>query len=115
MVGSAHIGLEVPEEAFHGVGVDVAFDVDALGVAYTTERVLALALHFEVAAPVVREDQRCRQNELAHSVLDRTRCGQLVARLADNTRADSSLAFDGGKDDCAVLCRGPLVTPSLRA
>jgi hypothetical protein len=35
---SAHVGLEVPEEAFDGVCVDVAADVDALRVPDATER-----------------------------------------------------------------------------
>lgn len=51
VMGAAHVGLEVAEEALDGVRVYVALDVDALRVADAAELVDACAVEDVVAAP----------------------------------------------------------------
>src|SRR5207248_3050398 len=119
VVCSAHVGLEVPEEAFDGVGVYVAFDVDALRVLDAAEPVLALPLYGVVSAPVVREDHGRWQDELAEGVADRVRRLALRARCSDERRAEATLPLDGGEHHRAIFSRGASVRaaflPQLRA
>src|SRR5689334_626456 len=71
VMGSANVRLEVTEEPFDGVGVDVAADVDPLRVA--NPAMLVVARDGVVRAVFVREDHRPRQDELMELRADAVR------------------------------------------
>src|SRR5438045_8668845 len=91
----AHVGLEVPEESFNGVGVYITFDVDALRVLDPAELVDARTVEDVVAAPIVGEDHRTRQDELMQSRADRVCCLFLRTVVSDEGSAHSSIALAG--------------------
>lgn len=69
MVGTGDAPLEVAGEALDGVRVNVAFDVDPLGVAAVSmSRVVLIQL--AVAGPLVSEDDRLRQDVLVDDGAD---------------------------------------------
>lgn len=69
MVGTGDAPLEVAGEALDGVRVNVAFDVDPLGVAAASmSRVVLIQL--AVAGPLVSEDDRLRQDVLVDDGAD---------------------------------------------
>jgi hypothetical protein len=109
---SAKVGLKVAEEPFDGVRVDVAADVNALTVLDAAERVTALTLQSVVAAPIVRERERCGQDELAELPLDRARRLSCV-REAPTTSARMWPLRSTAANDLAVLRCRPLIGTSL--
>lgn len=97
MVDTAHAVLEQAEEALHRVGVDVAFDVDFGAVPDAVVRPVLTADDF-VGVPLVGEDHRLRQDELADDPVER-----LAGRVLGDSGPDLAAALDRADDAGTIL------------